>query len=162
MKPTKPQLPKDTVKAVFRGLLQTNKTSSAKTIILQHYPYATEWIEEAIVEEAAKKTYGEFSYIGKSAQTAVEPEAEPVEESEPIVQQAPPPPPPKGKSKGKTKQKPEPVSPPTARPSTKLDQARKIWEAATDRSRKAIVPILVKELGMTESGATSYFYKLGK
>lgn len=162
---TKPQLPKETIKAVFRGLLQTNKTSSAETIILQHYPYAAAWVKEAIAEDAAKKAYHGLSYAGKVAtpMNAAEPKVDidsTEVSSEPVVTESTPAPLVEQKSKTKTKTKA--TTKPTTKPITKLDRAHEIWSSATDRSKKVIVSILVKELGMTESGASSYYYKLGK
>jgi hypothetical protein len=170
---TKPQLPKETIKAVFRGLLQTNKPSSARAIIEQHYPYASEWVTEALAEDAAKKPYLGYNIPPKveAAPVAETPEVEAEVNAEVEVKVEPP----KALKKEKTpkapklvEEAPAPTPPPVipdgdfCRPPTKLDRARRIWGSATDKSRKTIVPIFVEKLGMTESGATSYFYKLSK
>lgn len=44
---------------------------------------------------------------------------------------------------------------------TKREQAASIYAAATDKSRDAIVAKFVSELGMTKSGATTYYYNVG-
>lgn len=41
---------------------------------------------------------------------------------------------------------------------TKLERARELFAAAPDKSRAAIIALFMAELGMTKSGASTYFY----
>lgn len=41
---------------------------------------------------------------------------------------------------------------------TKLERARELFAAAPDKSRAAIIALFIAELGMTKSGASTYFY----
>ena len=41
---------------------------------------------------------------------------------------------------------------------TKMDQARELYAAASDKSRKAMIEVFGKELGLSTAAASTYFY----
>ena len=45
---------------------------------------------------------------------------------------------------------------------SKIDRARELYEAAEDKSRKAIIDLFVKELEMSKAAASTYYYNCKK
>lgn len=56
--------------------------------------------------------------------------------------------------------KPKAVKAPKAVKVTKMDQARELYAAATDKSRKAMIEVFNKELGLSAAAASTYFYSV--
>lgn len=56
--------------------------------------------------------------------------------------------------------KPKAVKAPKAAKVTKMDQARELYAAATDKSRKAMIEVFNKELGLSAAAASTYFYSV--
>jgi len=122
--------------AMFKHLTASYSADEAREILLQKYPDAAGDIE-LIVAETPVST--------ESVTEAIETETEKLATA----------------VKQKTA-KPKKEKVVKAKADSKMDKARAIYNAASDKSRKAMIEAFGKELGLSKAAASTYFYTVKK
>jgi hypothetical protein len=117
--------------AMFKHLTASYSVDEARDILMQKYPDSANDIE-LIVAEAP---------VAQNVADAIETETKKLETA----------------VKQKTaKPKKEKV----AKATSKMARARELYEAAEDKSRKAMIEVFGKELGLSVAGASTYYYNV--
>lgn len=120
--------------SMFKHLTASYSVDEAREILLQKYPDAFNEIELIIDETPVS---------ANSVVEAIETETEKLATA----------------VKQKTaKPKKEKVAKPKTE--SKMDKARAIYNAAADKSRKAMIEAFGKELGLSKAAASTYFYNV--
>lgn len=116
--------------SMFKHLTASYSVDEAREILLQKYPESANDIE-LIVEETPINAQS----VAEAIETETEKLAVAVKE--------------------KTA---KPKKPAKAKTESKMDKARALYAAAEDKSRKAMLEVFNKELGLSKAAASTYFY----
>lgn len=136
------------IQSMFNHLIASYSEDEAREILVQKYP-------------AQKGDIYSMGKLVKSAKTAaVEQEGEDgdaeveVEEVETNTEKL-------AKAvKAKTAKPAKAAAAPKDKKVSKMDQARELYANATDKSRKAMIEVFGKELGLSAAAASTYFYNV--
>lgn len=126
------------IQSMFNHLTASYSEDEAREILVQKYP--------------AEKThiYQMGKLVNGKVEVTVEADAEPQSDASKLATAV----------KQKTaKQKPVKAAKVAApKKVSKMDRARELYAAATDKSRSAMIEVFGKELGLSKAAASTYFY----
>lgn len=130
------QMSQETIMTIYSGLCDSCGNQSARQIILQHYPYAKQWIDApqpkpSALDQFKSKPHQLIIFDHKKTDTIkpIQPTAAPIAK---------------------------------AKSHSKLDQARELFHSSTDKSRKAIIQLFVDKIGLSPAAASTYYYSAQK
>ena len=135
------ELSNKVITSMFNHLTKSYSVDEARDILNQKYPEATDYIDSLEVSETSAPVE---TVEAEKLETAVKAKvAKPAKTVKAKPAKAP-----------KTKA----AKPAKAKKDTKVDQARALYEAASDKSRKAMIEVFGKKLGMSKAAASTYYY----
>jgi len=128
------------IQSMFNHLAASYTEDEAREILVQKYPDASEVLAN-IKPENYRVTQVEMGSKVRVVEPTVAGDGETV-------------------APAKAPKAPKVVAPAAPKAATKADRARELYAAATDKSRGAMIDLFVRELGMSKSGASTYFYNV--
>lgn len=147
------------LQSMFKHLTLSYSADEAREILIQKYPDA----EGDILLITEPETD-----VGVEASDVAETEVEKVGETEPDLltavktKTAKPRTAKAAKAKYSTVKSAKAVKTPVAKGPSKVERARELYEAATDKSRKAIIALFGDKLNMSAAMASTYYYNIKK
>lgn len=122
------------IQSMYKHLVQSYDSSEAREILIQKYPDSEEEI---------------MGLNESSDQNEVDASAEDTE-NEKLTRAV----------KQKTAKAPKAVKPVAEKKVSKMGIARDLYAKATDKSRKAMIEVFMKELGLPSTTASTYYYNI--
>ena len=129
------------IESMLNHLVATYSADEACEILIEKYPSHEGDIYMMGQRVKSKKTQPEVEVVNE-VQAEVDPEAAKLSKA----------------VKAKTAKTPKAAKAPKAQKESKMDKARDLYQAASDKSRKAMIEVFGKELGMSKAAASTYFY----
>lgn len=128
------------IASMFKHLTQSYSADEAREILIQKYPESEGDINALQVETATAEA------VADAIETQTEKLAAAVKQKTAKAKPA------------KVAKAPKAPKAPKVKKVTKMDQARELYAAASDKSRKAMIEVFGKELGLSAAAASTYFY----
>lgn len=130
------------IQSMYKHLVQSYDPAEAREILVQKYPEQEGDIltlqYEVVQSESADET--ETEQLASAVKQKVAKPAKP--------------------AKVAKVKAPKVAKPAKVKTETKMDKARALYEAASDKSRKAMIELFGKELGMSAAASSTYFYNI--
>lgn len=143
------------LESMFNHLTQSYSADDAREILIGKYPEQ----EGVILTFKLSSTSDEVPLEADAPEAPVVLEkvstAKPPKAAKPKAEKAPKAAKPKVAAKVA---KPKAEKAPKAKKASKMDQARELYAKASDKSRKAMIELFGKKLGLSPAAASTYFY----